>query len=365
MIDEKLAIVKDTCSQLMVAAVTESELNSHVEFLEELENVHREAKELLQERIANLQCQSTNRAVPESGSAATQYTEKLQAMSIPRFDGTNWSEFRRVFEEMVHRREDLTNSGKLTRLQQHVDRDKVKALGHATDYQEVWQELVEQYDDPKGEIRRLLTKFQSMALSPANTRTNIEAVITQARVLMRAMKANGVSPSTALQHDIVNRLPQEAAAYWELTYGEQTLDLPEMLRKLQIYARTLKHDPLPESRLLPERRDVQPPRRNYHAFAAVMDSGCVFCRGPHAHADCLEFRNRSVEERRELVARARACFQCLSPGHRVRQCRRRSCTNCGNTHHQLLCGRSSAGGPRALPSGMAALPSAGQGGLNA
>lgn len=66
---------------------------------------------------------------------------------------------------------------------------------------------------------------------------------------------------------------------------------------------------------------------------------CAACDGPrHSLQRCQVFQDMNVERRRELVNKARMCFNCLFPGHRARECRSRgSCRTCkSNQHHSLL-----------------------------
>ena len=52
---------------------------------------------------------------------------------------------------------------------------------------------------------------------------------------------------------------------------------------------------------------------------------------------CPDFKALDIEARRTYVMQNRVCFNCLSNGHQVRQCRTRfRCKTCQKSHHTLL-----------------------------
>ena len=76
---------------------------------------------------------------------------------------------------------------------------------------------------------------------------------------------------------------------------------------------------------------------------AVMHSSslsqCVAChKGRHSIQRCEAFGALTPEKRRDLAMKAGICFNCLHPGHRVRECQSRgTCQVCrSNQHHTLL-----------------------------
>ncbi|XP_071044614.1 uncharacterized protein [Parasteatoda tepidariorum] len=64
---------------------------------------------------------------------------------------------------------------------------------------------------------------------------------------------------------------------------------------------------------------------------------CLFCENQHNSWDCEYAKNWSLNDRETAVAISRCCFLCLRPGHRVINCRRKPCFNCGKKHNILLC----------------------------
>jgi len=66
---------------------------------------------------------------------------------------------------------------------------------------------------------------------------------------------------------------------------------------------------------------------------------CGACKGPHGLATCEKFKMLTIEEKRVIVDKCKACSSCLRMGHFVRSCRRkRKCSipDCNRYHHTLL-----------------------------
>ncbi|XP_032690349.1 uncharacterized protein LOC116853391 [Odontomachus brunneus] len=81
-----------------------------------------------------------------------------------------------------------------------------------------------------------------------------------------------------------------------------------------------------------------PIRRVTVATAATSpDPACPICKARHFFSECQTFVRGSVSQRRELVRKHGRCFNCLSQGHSVRECKSKySCRNCQARHHTLL-----------------------------
>ena len=63
---------------------------------------------------------------------------------------------------------------------------------------------------------------------------------------------------------------------------------------------------------------------------------CVLCNQPHHLARCEDFRSKSIEERKGIVASKRLCYNCLGR-HTVKECKsEKRCMVCSGQHHTLL-----------------------------
>ncbi|GFS95694.1 integrase catalytic domain-containing protein, partial [Nephila pilipes] len=71
---------------------------------------------------------------------------------------------------------------------------------------------------------------------------------------------------------------------------------------------------------------------------------CLFCsQFNHWSPDCLIGKKFSLNDKKSILIRNRACFRCLNKGHNARSCRLKmlKCMNCDDkSHHTLLCNKN-------------------------
>ncbi|GFS90633.1 uncharacterized protein NPIL_543871 [Nephila pilipes] len=71
---------------------------------------------------------------------------------------------------------------------------------------------------------------------------------------------------------------------------------------------------------------------------------CLFCsQCNHWSSDCLIGKKMSLNDKKSILIRNRACFRCLNKGHNARSCRLKmlKCMNCDDkSHHTLLCNKN-------------------------
>ena len=63
---------------------------------------------------------------------------------------------------------------------------------------------------------------------------------------------------------------------------------------------------------------------------------CVYCNAPHYSASCDKVCD--MKERKDILIKARHCFNCLRTNHKTREClSTRMCRLCQQKHHQSIC----------------------------
>ncbi|GFT20731.1 integrase catalytic domain-containing protein [Nephila pilipes] len=71
---------------------------------------------------------------------------------------------------------------------------------------------------------------------------------------------------------------------------------------------------------------------------------CLFCsQCNHWSSDCLMGKKLSLNDKKSILIRNRACFRCLNKGNNARSCRLKmlKCMNCDDkSHHTLLCNKN-------------------------
>nr|XP_040240829.2 uncharacterized protein LOC120961203 [Anopheles coluzzii] len=82
---------------------------------------------------------------------------------------------------------------------------------------------------------------------------------------------------------------------------------------------------------------------------------CVMCQQHHTLQNCPTFIAMSVVQRKSKVQSLKRCFNCLSAGHPVSQCRSKwTCRICKKRHHHLLHGEQLPAAPSLQPPDAAA-----------
>ena len=64
---------------------------------------------------------------------------------------------------------------------------------------------------------------------------------------------------------------------------------------------------------------------------------CWICKGDHCLMQCDEFRKMNIKERKETVRKHKLCWNCLSKGHQINDCKSTvKCREYNKRHHTLL-----------------------------
>lgn len=293
------------------------------------------------DRVRRSESQST------SSTSSRRSERRLEPIKIKTFDGQekNWLPFRDQFVAIIHNDEDMDDASKLTRLRQYVDCEKVAALAGAYTggYAEVWEELTQRYDNKRKLVLSHVGELTALPLNPPQSKKAIERVIDTCRTMIRAMQLLSYDTSSwdpLLYPLVVDRLPQVTRAHWHTLHrSDQVPNIKEMLVDLQEYS----------ANIADTHQQATEPRKVWRSLAATGGERgvvCLWCSGGHKNADCPEFYDISLAERKDAVRDTRACRRCLLSGHYVRNCQsRKCCGSCGSqNHHELLCENRSTGG---------------------
>ncbi|XP_077258579.1 uncharacterized protein LOC143895382 [Temnothorax americanus] len=64
---------------------------------------------------------------------------------------------------------------------------------------------------------------------------------------------------------------------------------------------------------------------------AVKGQKCIVCKETHKLSNCTKFLEMSSQKRAECVRGAKLCFNCIRPGHYLKDCKAGSCKQCSAT----------------------------------
>ena len=72
-------------------------------------------------------------------------------------------------------------------------------------------------------------------------------------------------------------------------------------------------------------------------ISSASNKHCLMCKQVHKLEDCPEFKRKYNDDRVQFAWSNYLCYNCLTPDHRVRDCKKRNtCKDCGRKHSSLL-----------------------------
>ncbi|XP_011858580.1 PREDICTED: uncharacterized protein LOC105556118, partial [Vollenhovia emeryi] len=68
----------------------------------------------------------------------------------------------------------------------------------------------------------------------------------------------------------------------------------------------------------------------------IQGQRCAVCKDTHKLSNCPKFLELSPQKRAEYVRSSKLCFNCMKPGHYLKDCKAGSCKQCSAKHNTLL-----------------------------
>ncbi|XP_062711095.1 uncharacterized protein LOC134289311 [Aedes albopictus] len=293
---------------------------------------------------------------------------RLPTIVLPVFKGDRkqWPSFKDLFESCIHSK-NLKNSVKLQYLLSHLDGEAKKMVSSyaITDanYVEVWDRLNEFYGKKKYTVAALVKEFVDQPPVTAPTLVGLRKLTSTSDDVVRQLKALGQeyeSRDPWLIHLLLEKLDRETRSLWAqmlvdednpsfqdfITFLERRCDALETcasFSKKGTDATTKKE----------QERKVDPNTKvgkQIQSFHANTQQACPQCTEAHTIYQCASFKRIPVVNRRELVQRAKLCFNCLKATHGVKNCTSPLvCKQCKQKHHSLLCTSDSSASDSGQP----------------
>ncbi|XP_055585537.1 uncharacterized protein LOC129738382 [Uranotaenia lowii] len=278
------------------------------------------------------------------GPSASLARVKLPEISLPSFDGQIklWITFRDSFDSLIHSNTQLTAMDKFTYLRSALTGEALQEVSSieitAANYEIAWAALANRYENRKLIVKTYLDALFKVEMMHKESYDGLSKVIGDFEKNLQMLKKVGESSdgwSTLLVHMVCARLDPLTLRHWETHHNSREVpnfkDLMRFLRDHCTVLQTLAHQSTAA--------DSQSNRSNFELShpSIQLSSRCPFCGEEfHSAFRCMKFLKCIVEERDDLVKRARLCLNCFSPGHVARVCSRGSCRHCGSRHHSLL-----------------------------
>ncbi|XP_012271144.2 uncharacterized protein LOC105694768 [Orussus abietinus] len=288
---------------------------------------------------------------------------RLARIDVPHFSGDylKWVHFRDMFTSLVREHTGLSEVQKLHHLMVSLEGEAKELLVNleitAANYETAWDRLVARYENKKALVAANLYTITSLKRMASDTPAELKRISNTFTSAVDALANLGqpvIHWDAMLVHQMEQRLDEAAMADWADSHSSNTevptfkamqgfLEARIRARESVTRGRDAGNKPRTGGPITGIRKGRDPPGVRAHA-AVAKDTKCLLCSGVHALFTCPSFKDLSVGQRRDTVARNRLCYNCLSARHPVRACQSQvRCRTCNGVHHTLLHeGRGSA-----------------------
>ncbi|XP_062713692.1 uncharacterized protein LOC134290547 [Aedes albopictus] len=212
-------------------------------------------------------------------------------------------------------------------------------------YKEAWAALSNFYDK-KIHVR----EFVEQPVITNAAADNLRKLVTNSDEVVRQLKALGEEYNTRdpwLIHLLLEKLDKDTRSLWAQriiyvvnpSYEEFLKFLDnrcDALETCTAFSRKVRTDN--------QRKDagkkMQAEKKMQSLHATTVIQKCAKCSSEHPIHMCEDFKKMDLQCKRELVQKAKLCYNCRRPSHSVKNCASKSVCRvggCKQRHHTLLC----------------------------
>jgi len=193
-----------------------------------------------------------------------------------------------------------------------------------------------------------------------NKKSALASIYDKLKCYIRALETLGVTTDkcAAMLYPLVeSSFPEEVLQAWQRSgqreaHGQhETTDrLSKLLKFLQLEVENEERIDLALTGFGIATEDktkakgkVEPARETASASVLVVSKDkkrveCIFCKSKHDSQNCETARKLTLDERKEIVKRENACFNCLKRGHVSQKCKiKTKCDWCSRRHVLVMC----------------------------
>ena len=275
---------------------------------------------------------------------------KLPKLNLQRFNGdiVKFTSFWESFESTVHQNEDLANIDKFNYLNSLLEGPAARAIQGLPVTEANYESAVKLLQERFGNKQKIISshmeellKLQTCSTDRAN---QLRTIYDRINVHVRSLEALGITSEhygSLLIPIIMSRIPAEISLQIARQVSKDVWSIREVMEviKQEVDAREMSENINVKDQRTPPVQKTRPPFQGTASSFHVKGQNpiqCVFCEGKHYTAECTIVTDLKV--RKERLYKSGRCFICLSTRHLARNCdRKRSCRNCGGSHHQSIC----------------------------
>ncbi|XP_062710660.1 uncharacterized protein LOC134288796 [Aedes albopictus] len=268
---------------------------------------------------------------------------KYPELKLPSFSGKlqNWINFRDNFRSLIHDNAELSPIDKFNYLRASLRDDALLQINQvqvsAASYPSAWGILEAKYENHKLIAHEHLKALFSVPSMKSESFEALNVVLTTFKVNLQQLEKLGENTnnwSTILAFMLSQKLDTATLRQWETHHGSK--DIPRYDALLDFLD---KHCAILQSTSTRSGFEQKRPFKSsaVHTLVSSATSSCQICNGgQHSVEQCRRFSKMRVVDRKLAIRRLGLCLNCLSSGHFVADCSRRTCSKCGQRHHYLL-----------------------------
>ncbi|XP_058464504.1 uncharacterized protein LOC131438467 [Malaya genurostris] len=279
---------------------------------------------------------------------------RLPPINVPTFSGErkHWRSFKDIYETTIHNRMDLKDSMKMQYLVSYLEGDARRLVSSFpisdANYREACSTLTNFYDKKKYTVFALVREFVDQSAINTASSSNLRRLVTTSDDVVRQLNALGDEFNTRdpwLIHLLLEKIDKETRSLW----AQRIIDMEnptfeEFLKFLDDRCDALEtctafsKKPDGGKELAKKQPPMEKKLQSLHTAKAV--EKCAKCSSEHPVYQCSEFKKLDIQSKRDLVQKAKLCYNCLRSSHIVKDCSSKSScrtTDCKKRHHTLLC----------------------------
>jgi hypothetical protein len=344
----------------------EADLNEAFEIRESVIDLRLRASKLLRKDKDKPGSEDGSSSHSRACSHISQHSEspsvRLPKLDLPHFSGNvqEWPSFWETFKVNIHST-DLPNITKFSYLLSVIDGDAKRTTEGLSltgvNYVTACNLLEDKYGRKEriifSHIQSLLNlRDRNFGRSTADLRRMYEELMVHVRSL-QTFNISGEQYGVILTPVILSLLPRDIKMEWAREQGRES-DLDFLLslfktevdrrERSEVFSRPKQNEGSKHDHKFTFKAHKQQPTATALQTQTKREGKCGFCDKSHKTDKCRNFWHCPVEEREQMVRRAKLCFSCLSSKHFVHDCSSR-CPTCQGNHHKLLCKSKGSKGP--------------------